>query len=205
MKTYRQIAQICSVGIFLAANATRAESPPAFSEGFEDQECQVTYSEGDRAHHQLNRVAVVTEQVHSGKQSCMIDVATDGDYSSSFLYLCGERLHVMPEPGQKLEGWMKVDPATSEGVAVNLGISVIFPQKTATPTSAQLPLAIVEQGADGWQKFQSQDLLEFYTNLAAKKDWNPEGLFVERWLLHLTGADLKNKRVVVYIDDVVIR
>ena len=112
---------------------------------------------------------------------------------------------MLPEPGQKLEGWVKVDPATSDGVAVSLGISVIYPQKTATPTSAQLPLAIVEQGADGWQKFQSEDLLEFFTSLAAKKGWNPEGLFVERWLLHLTGADLKNKRVVVYIDDIAIR
>jgi len=201
MKAYRQIAQICSRGMLLAANAYGAEISPSFSENFEDQECQITFYSGERNHTQLNKATAVTQPVHSGKQSCMIDVTTDGDYSLPHLYLIGKKLHVLPQPGEKLEGWLKVDPATSEGVNVALGVSVMFPHQTA----GQVPLAIVEQGEDGWQKFQSKDLVDFFTKLAEKNEWNPEELFVEGWLLHLTGPDLRNKHIVVYIADLAIK
>jgi hypothetical protein len=204
MKTYRQIAQICSIGILLAANALGADNPPSFSEDFEDQESRIIFHSGDPEHYELNKATIVTEPVHSGKQSGVIDVKTDADYSLPYLYLSGKRFRVLPQAGEKLEGWLKVDPSTSEDVKVKLGISVIYPHKTGQ-YSAQVPLAIVEEGVDGWQKFQSEDLLEFFTNLAETKGWHAEGMFVEGWLLHLSGADFKSKHVVVYLDDLVIK
>ncbi|MFA6175449.1 MAG: hypothetical protein WC765_02595 [Phycisphaerae bacterium] len=210
MKTYRHIVQICCLGIFFVTNSMGADGPYAFFEGFEDQKCKITYFVGDREHCQLNGVALVTDPVHSGEQACMIDVTTDGDYMLPYLYFSG-KTSVVPEPGQKLEGWMKVDTAKSDGdgVTARLGISVSYPAEEKVEgglsSSAQAPLAIVEQGVDGWQKFQSEDILECFTKLAEKKGYNPAGLFVSGWLLHLTGVDLKNKRVVVYIDDLVIK
>jgi hypothetical protein len=205
MKSNRHIAQIISIGMLFAANAADAESTSAFFEGFEGQECQIKHAAGDSENYQLNKASVVTKPAHSGKQSCMIDVAT-GSYLLPFLYLTGENLHIAPEPGQKFEGWMRVEKEeTSADVGINLGISVFYPKGTSGGNSAQIPLKIVESRDDGWQKFQSEDLLEFFTNFAEKQEWHPEGLFVTGWLLHLAGGDLKNKHVVVYIDDLVIK
>lgn len=197
--------QICGMGACLASNVLGADSPPAFSENFEGEGCRVSFFAGDPQHQKLNGGAVVTEQAHSGKQSCMMDITTDGDYALPFLYFAGEIPRVVPKPGQRLEGWIKVDKATSADVFVSLGISVTYPEgKESGRMSAQLPLKVVEPNEGGWQKFQSEDLLDFYTKVARREKWNPEGLVVDAWLLHLTG-DLKNKHVVVYIDDILIR
>jgi hypothetical protein len=55
MKTYRQIAQICSIGILLAANALGADKPPSFSEDFEDQESRIIFHSGDPEHYELSK------------------------------------------------------------------------------------------------------------------------------------------------------
>ncbi|MFA6176029.1 MAG: hypothetical protein WC765_05570 [Phycisphaerae bacterium] len=201
MKYYR-IAPILSLALCLTANVSPAQSTPIVMDDFEAQEI-VVQSGGNEEHYKINKIEGVTNPVHSGKQSCKIDITTGADYPKTYLYLYGKKLRIVPEPGQKLEGWMKVDPATSSGVKVKLGVSVVYPQ---TPTSAEISLEIVEHGEDGWMKYQSEDLLERFTRLAEEKHWSAEKMFVQRWMLHLTGThNLANKRVVVYIDDLVIK
>ena len=109
------------------------------------------------------------------------------------------KIGITPEPGQKIEGWLKVGDETSVDLKISLGISLTYPEALAgAPKTAQLPLKLVESPENGWQRFQSDDLAMVSRRFAELNKWNAEGVTLTDWLLYITGPDLQSKRIVVY-------
>jgi hypothetical protein len=207
---FARAMQVGSIGAIFVANALGADPAAAYSENFEGHDVDaniVRFFAGDRAHYRTNKSSVVLGNAHSGEKSFVLDVETDADYPLSYLYFenSENKLSIVPEPGQKLEGWIKVDAGTSSDLKVSLGINLIYPQGLdGTRLTGQMALKVVETGENGWQKVQSPDIADYAYKLARRNNWNPDGATLGGWLVHISGADLNGKRIVVCIDDIVV-
>ena len=207
-----RILQLCSIGVAFALNALAAGSAPLYSENFEIYDADaniVRFLAGDPNHYRANKSSVVLGNAHSGEKSFLLDVETDADYPLKFLYFqnAENKVRISPQPGQKLEGWIKLGEGTSPDLKVSLGVNLILPQALdGASKTAQLALKVVETGENGWQKVQSEDIAEFAKKVGRWNNWNPEGAILESWLIHITGPeDLKNKRIVVSIDEIALK
>lgn len=206
-----RIMKLCCIVAALALNASGADPSPIYSENFEIYDADaniVRFLAGDPHHHKINKSSVVLGNAHSGEKSFLLDVETDADYPLKFLYFQNSenKVRILPQSGQKLEGWIKLGEGTSPDLKVSLGVNLILPQALdGASKTAQLALKVVETGENGWQKVQSEDIAEYAKKVGRWNNWNPEGAILESWLVHITGLDLKNKRIVVSIDDIALK
>jgi len=207
-----RIMKLCSIGAALALNASGADPSPIYSENFEIYDADANifrFFAGDRGHYRTNKSSVVLGNAHSGEKSFILDIETDADYPLKYLYFenSEKKVRVEPQPGQKLEGWIKVTEGTSSDLRISLGLNFILPQALdGLPKMAQCPLKVVETGENGWEKFQSEDIAEYLKKVAQLNNWNLEGANLESWLVYISGADdLNNKRIVIYVDDVALK
>ena len=203
------ILSLCAVAVLSVSVRTHAQDTDPvetiYSNDFEQKD-DVGGTPNTNGTCRSNFKGLSEEKARSGKKSLKLDFTVSGGH---FCYwYCNKNFR--PEPGLSFSGQVY----STGGANVSLGIRVIFPRAVkgskAPLRTACWPLPAPFGIIPGsWSTVMADNVYERIMGVAKGSGWNPEGAYFT-WYVTVSGGrrgawDGNNVRIVVYVDDVIIR
>ena len=206
---------IILLGLLLSAGNTvfaEEEGGVLYSNDFEKED-DISNTPGTNVtEYKINFKGLSEEQAHSGKKSCKIDVTVnDGHYIAWH-----GKFRIPLTEDITFSGYLF--PNEVKACRFSFKIGILYPKAIKTKEEKykiKTPFfyipAVTGISPGRWCQFfaDSNSIYKQAKNLALRKGWDYTDMFIYRWLVIMEGGQVncwkgKERRIVVYVDDVSI-